>query len=699
MELFFNPRSVAIIGVSRTTGEGAFNILENLLNMGYPGRLYPVNPKADQILGIKCYPSVRDLPEVPDQAIITLPRELAPAAVRDCAAVGVKAVVLVTQGFGEADERGAQLQEEIMEAVRGAEMRLMGPNTLGTANIYDRFSSSFMPITRREPLPLSIICQTGFFLALDFGPSVGLGLGIDVANSLDIGFYEALRYLAEDDRIRLIAMHVEGIKDGRLVYELARRVTPRKPVLAVKTGRSAVGAEAAGSHSGSLAGEDQVYEAAFKGAGILQLDDVDDLDDTAKAFLHLPPMRGPRVAVITTTGGGGIMAADACEKHGLELTALTEDSMARLREIYPSWMEPGNPFDVWPAAIGKFYPQVFMDIFNIVVDDPNVDALLAIGGAFPIPALDVTPFLKATAEARRDKPIVWWVYGANAATVARAAEESRHTAVYPSPERAIRALARLSEYYGRIHGRRPEPPAAFRDTDRAAARAGLDRAAPGSFLGPESFSVLESYRIPVTPWKVVARKGEAIEAARELGFPVALKGLGPNLVHKSEAGVIRLGVETASAVGKAFVEVVNAARQATGDADGALVQKYLTGGHEVILGAKRDPAFGPVVLFGLGGVYAEVFKEVAFGLAPLSRGEAEEMVRSIKGIDVLRGARGRPPADLDAVVDALLRLSALVAENEDIREIDINPLLVFPKGHGCRAVDARIRVGQAAIRP
>ncbi|HEY3313695.1 MAG TPA: acetate--CoA ligase family protein [Bacillota bacterium] len=693
MELFFNPKSVAIIGVSRATGEGAFNILDNLVNMGYPGRLYPVNPKADQILGLKCYPSALDLPEVPDQAIITLPRELVPRAVRECGEKGIKAVVLVTQGFGEADEVGARLQEEFMAEARRAGIRLMGPNTLGTLNIFDRFSSSFMPIVRRQPLPASVICQTGFFIALDLGPTVGLGLGVDVANSADLGFYEALRYLGEDERTGLIAMHVEGIKDGRVVYDLARRITPKKPVLALKTGRSKIGAATAGSHSGSLAGEYQVYEAAFRGAGIIQLEDVDDLDDAVKAFIHLPPLRGPRVAIVTTTGGGGIMAVDACEKYGLQLAEFTGPTLAKLAEIYPTWMPPANPLDVWPAAIGKFYPQIFMDIFNAAVGDPNVDAVLAIGGSFPFPSLDVTPFLKASAESRRDKPIVWWLYGAGAEATARSAEESRRTAVYGSPERAVRALARLYQYYGKIQGRAPEGPATFADVDRAAVRRVITAAPRGAFLGAESFSVIEAYGLPAAPWRAVRTAEEAAAASAAIGYPVALKALARGLVHKSEAGVIRLDLTGEEAVTAAFAEVIRAVERVGASPEGVLVQSYLTGGQELILGAKRDAAFGPIVLFGLGGIFTEVLKDVAIGLAPLSRTEAERMVRSIRGYEVLRGVRGRPPVDLGAVVEALLRLSVLVAENEEISEIDVNPLLAFPEGQGCRAVDARIRIG------
>ncbi len=687
MDRFFRPRAVAIVGVSRTTGAGTFNILENLLDYGYTGRLYPVNPNAAEILGVRCYASVRELPEVPDLAIITLPRHLVPQAARDCAKTGIRAIIVVTQGFAEADAEGARLQEEFLAALRTAGARMIGPNTLGTVNVFERFSSSFAPIRRTEPLPTGMICQTGFFLAVDLAPSVGLGIGVDVGNAVDLGVVECLGYLADDDRLQVIAIHLEGLDRGREFFELAREVTRRKPVLVLKTARSAAGAEVAGSHTGSLAGEDAVYQAAFDQAGVLRVGDVDELDDVVKAFLHLPPLRGKRVAIVTATGGGGIMAVDACSDYGLELATFGEGTLAELRAIAPSWFQPGNPMDVWPATIGKPYPPTFAHIFTLILNDPGVDAVLCIGGAMATTGPDLADFIEAAAGLQRDKPIVWWVQGQSAPEIAARVERSRTVAVYPSPERAVRALARLYEYYSRVHGRAIDPPVAVPGLDAVAAGRRLGATGPG-FMGPEAFDLLADYGIKVAPWGRAASPAEAGRLADALGYPVAVKAFGPGLVHKSDRGAVALDLRSRQEAEAAATSVL----ERCPDACGLLVQRFVPAGYEVILGGKQDAQFGPVVLLGTGGVLTELVQDVCLGLAPLSWHEAARMLGKTRVFQVLSGLRGKAPGDVDALLGCLVRLSWLVANHPEILELDVNPLLVLPAGQGCVAVDARVRV-------
>ncbi|MEW6031747.1 MAG: acetate--CoA ligase family protein [Bacillota bacterium] len=705
MERFFNPSSVVVVGVSRMTGEGSFNILENLIAFGYRGRLYGVNPKATEILGVPCFPRAQDLPEVPDLAVITVPREIVPQVIRDCCEKGIRLFILVTQGLAEADERGAVLQAEFMAELRRHGARLIGPNTLGTVNVFDSFSSSFMPITRKEPLGSAIICQTGLFLATDLGPTTGLGKGVDVGNQADIGFPECLRYLGDDPRVEVVALHMEGLRpgEGREFVRVAREVTARKPVLVYKTARSVVGAEAAGSHSGSLAGSDVVYQAAFDEAGVIRLADVDDLDDSVKAFLHLPPMRGRRVAVISASGGGGIMAADACEDYGLELARFSPETMKGLRELYPSWMEPGNPLDVWPASIGKLYPPVFQTCFELVASDPNVDGILCIGGAFTLAGLDVGDFVVLAAETRRDKPIVWWLQGRKAVSIAARVEASRKCAVYPSADRAVRALARLARYHVDVKGRNEEPllrPEGLPPAPEAAASpatSAVDPAGPAVGGGVDGaaagFRLLESYGIPVARWATAATPEEAATAAGRLGFPVVLKAAGPPALHKTELGAVRLGLGTPEAVVEAGRDIVTRVGHLGLGGVGLLVQEYLPDGHEVIVGSRRDPHFGPTVLFGLGGIFTEVLKDVAVALAPVGPAQAGVLVRKTRGHAVLEGARGREPADLEALVDLIVRFSWLVTDHPEIAEIDLNPVKVFAAGRGCAAVDARVLPG------
>ncbi|RJQ06494.1 MAG: CoA-binding protein [Bacillota bacterium] len=709
MEKFFNPESVAIVGVSRNTGPGAFNILENLMDYGYKGRIYPVNPKATEILGVKCYARAQDLPEVPDLAIITVPREILPGVISDCLERGIRLFTLVPQGLAEADATGAAIQAEFMEAVRRHGARVLGPNTLGTVNTFDGFSSSFMPMERREPLGSSVICQTGLFLATDLGPTSGLGKGIDVGNQADVGFPDALRYLGEDEDIRVVAMHMEGLRpgEGRLFLEVAREAARRKPLLVYKTARSATGAQAAGSHSGSMAGSHDVYEAALDSAGIIRLRDVEDLDDAVKAFLFLPPMKGKRVFVVTVSGGGGIMAADACEDYGLELAQVSPETLKALQDIFPPWMGVGNPLDVWPAAIGKDYLTVFVQCFDLVAGDPNVDGIVCVGGTFGGGDPAVSDFLVLSAE-RRDKPITWWLHGKTTIPLARKAEESRKVAVYPSADRAVRALARLASYYVDIRGRvfeEPERPAGLPEppgfsTSAAPGRRGgpggggaavrrVKAAASRRVLGAEAFELLEGYGIPVPGWAVGETPEEAALAADRIGYPVVVKAVGPGVLHKSDLGLVRLDLTSAAAVLEAGRDVLG---RAPGPDARLLVQRFLAGGHEVILGSGRDPHFGPTILFGLGGIFTEVLRDVAIGLAPLTRGEATALVKKTKGHAVLRGARGREPADLSALVDCMVRLSWLVADHTEIVELDLNPVKVFGVGAGCAAVDARIIV-------
>lgn len=680
MNPFFNPDSVAIIGASRSTGLGAFNILENLISYGYKGRLYPVNPKASEILGVKCYERAGDLPEVPDLAIVTVPRELLPRVIRDGCERGIRHFTLVPQGLAEADEVGRAIQEEFMAIIRDHGATILGPNTLGTVNAFDGFTSSFMPLERpSDPLASGVICQTGLFLATDLGLTTGIGLGVDIGNQVDIGFPDALAYLGGDSRIKVVCLHMEGLRpgEGRFFLDVARDVVKRKPVLVYKTARSAVGAKTAGSHSGSLAGAHAVYEAALRDAGVILLEDVEDMDDAVKSFLYYPPMRGKRVFIITVSGGGGIMAADACEDYGLELATLTPETMVRIRELYPSWMEAGNPLDVWPATIGRDYRSVFATCFEAVATDPNVDGIICVGGTFAGSGLAMGGFIALAAQ-QYDKPITWWVHGRQSLPVVAQAEATRRVAAYPSADRAVRALARLATYYVDVLGKKEKEEAT--------------RPAGPVALGAEAFDLLEAYGIPTARWHVADTPEEAVLAAREIGFPVALKPIGPGILHKSELGAVHLNLATAEAVALAASDV---ATRLSGTMGGVklLVQEFLPGGHEIIIGAKRDAHFGPIVLVGMGGIFAEVLKDVAIGLAPLTPLEAKGLLEKTKGYAVLRGMRGQGPSDTAAAVDTLVRLSWLVADHPEIAELDLNPVKVFPAGKGCRVLDVRILTG------
>ncbi|MCL6639219.1 MAG: acetate--CoA ligase family protein [Firmicutes bacterium] len=692
---FMEPESIAVVGVSTRTGPGSFNAMETILERGYRGRVYGVNPKGGEILGVKVYPSVTDLPEVVDLAVISTPRGAVPGIVRECVAKGIKAVIIIGQGFADGDEEGKRMQEEIMASIRGTETRIAGPNTLGVANAYAGFYTAFFNFTNKK-VANGVVCQSGIFLggAMDF--CTGVGLGIDIGNTADVDFSDVLEYFGREDRVQVISMHIEGLKDGRRFLETASRVSRIKPIICYKTGRSEAGAKAAGSHSGSLAGEDHVYDAALRQAGVIRVEDGDELNDLNKTFLTYPGIGGRRIAIVTITGGGGIATVDACERYGLEVAAYSPETMALLKSLYPDWMEPGNPSDIWPAGMGKGYHMVTARVLEQVLNDPGVDAVVCITPAYMPPEKDlftVSDIIKEAAARHRDKPLAVWIFAPHKRELGAIFEEDGTIAVYPTPERAVRALAALYRYY---HGIKPAPlpqaetPAGV-DLKRAARilRAGK---APGprTILGEDAFAVLQAYGIPTVRSGRAAGREEALRLAGQMGFPLVMKLDSPDISHKSEVGGVVTGIAGLDAVGAAYDGIMAsvAVRAPGARVEGVILQECVTGGVEVILGARRDPQFGPVLVYGLGGIYTEILRDVSFRVAPVDRAEALKMMAETKTYPLLTGARGRTAADVEALAGTIVRLSQLLLDCPEILEMDINPLMAGPDG--VVALDARI---------
>jgi acetyltransferase len=451
MKLFMEPRSAAVIGVSRHTGPGSFNILENLVKSGFAGQLYAVNPYVDDIMGRKAYPSVKDVAEDIDLAVVSTPRSVVPRIVQECTEKGIKAIIVVGQGFADGDEEGRRLQAEILRVASRGGARILGPNTFGTANAFNRFTSVFAPMIMKQ-IPIGIICQTGFYF-VGLPNFVVVGKAIDLGNACDIDFADALEYFEHDPDIRLIFMHIEGIRDGRRFVEVARRVTRKKPILALKTGKGKEGARAAQSHTGSLVGRDEVYDAAFRQCGVIRVSDTDEFEDLAKAFLNLPPMKGKGVAVITITGAGGIMATDLLEDYDLRLAKLSAETLDRIDALAPTWLQVGNPADIWPAFMIAGHPaqQVFATTMESCLNDEDVSGIIVIFAGFPEPpaqvAIDPSEILPQGAEKFREKPIVIWLYGPKAEALASRMERTGRVLVYPTLERAVRALSRLNQYW------------------------------------------------------------------------------------------------------------------------------------------------------------------------------------------------------------------------------------------------------------
>ncbi|MFZ5649934.1 MAG: acetate--CoA ligase family protein [Bacillota bacterium] len=698
IKLFVDPQSVAMIGVSSRTGPGSFNGMEYMIERGYKGRIYPVNPRGGEILGIKAYTTVTGIPEVVDLAVISTPRAAVPGIVRECVAKGIKAVTIITQGFADADEEGKKLQAEIDKAVRGTGTRVVGPNTLGIVNAFANFYTSFVNFTNR-PAANGVICQSGVFLAggLDF--SAGVGIGIDIGNTSDINFADVLAYFEREDRVRVVNLHMEGINDGRRFLEAASRVSRLKPVLCLKTGRSEEGARAASSHSGSMAGEDAVYDAAFRQAGVIRVNDAGEMNHLNKTFMTYPFIPGKRVAIVTISGGAGIAMVDACSQYGLDLAEFSGETLEALAGVYPQWMEVGNPADIWPAGMSRGYLEVTSLALEKIMSDPQVDAVICITPAYKHPdedPLEITGLYKEIAGLYRDKPLAAWIFGPHRDEYAQRLEQDGNIVVYPSPDGAARGLSALYSYHHRIKNAPAVTEAHLPGFEASKIKGLLIEAGKKGeeILGAEALEIIRSCGIPTVRSVAAGSRADAEKAALEIGLPVVMKLNSPDVSHKSDVGGVRVGLKTVEEVSGAFGQIMKSAAEKAPGArlEGVLLQECLANGAEVIIGARRDHQFGPVVVYGLGGIYTEIFRDVSFRVAPVDTGEAMDMIAGTKSYRMLLGARGQAPADMGALAEAIARLSLLVNNFPGIAELDINPLLAGPGG--VVALDSRITLSR-----
>jgi acetyltransferase len=445
MKVFLEPRCVAIVGISRRSGPGSFNLMENMINFGYEGEIYPVNPNAEEVLGKRAYPSVSSIGREMDLAIIVTPREAVMEVLKDCARTGVCGAIVVSQGFADADDVGRALQEEMAALARDSGMRILGPNTLGVVNHFGRFTTSFMPF-EEECAPVGLVCQSGVFFAGSRSLVGPIGKGVDLGNACDIGFEECLEAFADDPQIKIIALHVEGVRDGRRFMKAAAVAAGRKPVVVLKAGRDESASVAAASHTGSMAGDFRLFQAALGQAGVLMIEGTQWMKDAIRALLFLPPMRGDRVAVITFTGGGAIMALDLLEERGLKLARLSKVSLEPIAKLSPSWLPLGNPVDIWPAIMRHGAQKVYATALRSVLMDPQVDAILCISIAPRIPEDSFLDASKALNEVLMEdgvpaKPVVAWLYGPNIEEIQRSMEVNRRMMVFHSLERAVWALS------------------------------------------------------------------------------------------------------------------------------------------------------------------------------------------------------------------------------------------------------------------
>jgi acetate---CoA ligase (ADP-forming) len=694
LDAILRPRSIAVIGASRRPGTIGYQIVANLLRHGYQGVVYPVNPKAGSIHAVPAYASVADIPGEVDLGMVVVPKEHVLDVVDQCGAKGIKGLVVISAGFREVGGAGAERERELVDRVRRYGMRLVGPNCMGVMSTAPelKMNATFAP-SMPPAGPVSLMSQSGAMgvTILDYASEYGIGINdfVSVGNKPDVSGNDLVQYWADDERTRVILMYLENFGNPRTFTRLARKITKQKPIIVVKAGRSGAGARAASSHTGALAGLDVATDALLSQCGVIRVDTVEELFDMAMAFGTLPVPAGNRVAIVTNAGGPGIIIADACEGRGLEVVPLSEATQASLREVLAAEASVRNPVDMIASAT----PESYRLVLDRVLRDENVDAAIA---AF-VPPLGVRQedVAQAIVAAKRghEKPVLAVLMGREGLPAGRAQLKEAGVPGYIFPESAAKALAAM--YQHRQWLERPEGAIREFDVDqdavqrvvREACERGTDHLA-----GPEALAVFQAYGIPVLESRVVTTADEAAEVAEELGLPVVLKVESADVVHKSDVGGVVVNLATADEVRAEFNAMMARVRAKLPDArlDGALVQPFVRGGRETIIGGTTDPTFGPLLMFGLGGIYVEALQDVSFRVSPVSDEDAREMVRAIRGYKVLEGFRGEPPVDQDTLIEMIQRVSQLMADNPEIEELDINPFLI--KEHGGVALDARIRV-------
>lgn len=697
MQLFFEPKSVVLIGVSRKSGPGALNNLEMMLRYGYEGRIDLVHPKVSEILGIKTYSRVSDLPECPDLAIISVGRDRVLPIVSECAQRGIRRVIVISQGFADADERGKELQDALTSLAHEHGIRVVGPNTMGILNAFKGFSTAFIDIDKDPaPPPLSMVVQSGVF-QVGFESFTGrLGKAIDVGNSSDVDTVDVLEYLENDPETRVIFLHMEGMKRGREFLRVAARVSRHKPIIILKTGRSEAGARAALSHTGSLVGEDAVFEAAFAKAGLIRVRNMLELLAVTKAFLHFDTLSGPRVGVVTATGACGIMTADACEDYGLELAPFPEALADELENPHIAWHKLHNPVDLWPLGmVSGSFSGVFKQAVRGLLKADGVDAVLGIAPALRSPLhgdIDMPAALReVNAENAPHKPIAMWLYGGDEDQQEKALRDLSGVACFGSIDEAVMGLSALWRYekvrkdtrnVDQVLG--PLPTAQGTETKR------LGALPPGKLLvGESAMELLKPYGIPIVSGKMTQNVESALAFAGEAEYPVVLKIISPQWLHKSDGGGIRLHVAHEAELRKSYTDLRNLFHEKTptGTLEGILVQKQLRG-TELLMGIKKDLEFGSLLVVGMGGIYTEVFRDVVRMLVPIDLQEAETMLRSLRLFPILKGVRGESGVDLPDLARTIVSLSRLAMDYPEIQELDLNPVLA--NSEGCWCVDSRI---------
>ena len=707
LEAIFRPSSVAVIGASNRVGTVGHDLFRNILLSGYCGTLYPVNPKATSIAGVHAYTSVGAIPDEIDLALIMVPAAAVPSVLEECGKKGARGAVIVTAGFKEVGPEGAALEHRAAEVAREHKIALVGPNCLGVINTdADILLNASFARCMPEHGSIAFLSQSGALCAgiLDYarGRNIGFSKFISVGNKADVTEIDLLRYLATDDSTDVILMYLETLVNGRALIELAREITGelahRKPILAIKSGRTTQGAAAARSHTGALAGSDAVYDAIFAQAGILRVDTVEELFDFAVGFSRQPLPKGNRFAIVTNAGGPGVMATDAAIRHGLELAKLRPETLESLKAKLPPTANFSNPVDV----IGDATRDRYTAALEAVLGDPNVDGLVVL--LTPQSMTDIEAIARTIGEIAPSskKPVLASFLGHVDVSAGVRILGQYGVPNYEFPENASRTLAAMCRYTEWLV--RPRTQERHFEVDREAVKTIFAKArGEGRTFLPEAeaLAVLKAYNFPLLQHGLAKNEDEAVEWLQQIGGPVAMKIASPDVVHKVDVGGVLLNISTPEEARAGYNKITNGVKQKLPGARllGVEIQAMADKGVEVILGISKDPSFGHIMMFGLGGTYVEVLKDVSFRLVPIRELGAYNMIHSIRAAKVFESFRGQPPADVDAIAECLERLSQLAADFPEITELDINPLIVHAQGKGARVADVRIALGADANSP
>jgi acetyl coenzyme A synthetase (ADP forming)-like protein len=691
---FFKPASVAVIGASRDPTSIGYRILQALVSNRFQGPVYPVNAKAGVVGSMRAYPSIVQVPEAVDLAIVSVPRDAVLEVVDECAKRGVKALVVITAGFAETDESGRALQKQLLDKVRGNGMRMIGPNCMGLLNTDPAFqlNASFSPVFP-PPGRIAMSSQSGALglaiLALAVERGLGVSTFVSVGNKADVSGNDLLQYWEMDEDTGVILLYLESFGNPRRFARIARRVSRTKPIVAVKAGRMLAGRRAAGSHTAALAANDVAVDALFRQTGVIRAETLDEMFDLAAALDNQPLPLGRRIGIITNAGGPGILCTDACEAGGLLVPELSAATKTALRTFLPAAAGLSNPVDMIASARAESYRKTI----ETLLPSDEIDALIVM--YIPVDRNDSESVAQAIrdgvangrAAGARTKPVLACLMATDGSRALAGKNEIIPS--YMFPEAAAKVLTRAAayaEWRAKPLALVPE----FADINKDAAKVTVTNAlksrGSGWLTAEECRTLLSAFGIPQVAGGIARSREEAADIARSLAFTVAAKVASTRVLHKSDVGAVRLNLEDPDALARAFDDLKQEGME------GILIQKMLSGGVEVMIGVTEDSLFGPLIAFGLGGIHVEILGDVCFRITPLTDRDAHEMVRGIRGYRLLEGYRGHAPADIDAIEEVLLRVSRMVEDVPEIRELDLNPLFAMPPGQGCLAVDARIRV-------